>query len=212
MKTAVLALALAAGLSAQQRDFLTADEVDQIRVVQEPNERLALYVKFARQRVDQLEQLFAKDAPGRSGLIHDLLEDYQRIIDAIDTVADDALKRKVGIGVGIGAVAAAEKEMLAKLEKFSEGEPKDLQRYEFALKQAIETTSDSLELAQQDVNARSADVAARAAQEKKERESMMQPKDLEEKKAEEKKTAKEEKKRKAPTLRRKGEAPPPEPK
>jgi len=191
-----------------QRDFLTADEADQVRLVQEPNERLKLYTLFARQRISLLGQLFAKEKAGRSSLIHDTLEDYTRIIDAIDTVADDALSRKIAIDDGMKAVAEAEKEMLETLRKFEAGEPSDLSRYEFALGQAISTTEDSLDLSLQDLQSRSAEVAAREAREKKEIEAMMQPKDLEAKRAAEKKAADEaSKKRKAPTLRRKGEVP-----
>jgi len=50
-------------------------------------------------------------------------------------------------------------------------------------------------------------VQAKEERDKKELESMMQPKDLEAKKAEEKKAAAAENKRKAPTLYRKGEQP-----
>lgn len=199
---AVVAISIPA---AAQRDFLTADEVDQVRLAQEPNERLKLYVHLARLRLDMLEQMFAKEKPGRSALIHETLDEYTKIIEAIDTVADDALKRKVALDEGMVAVAKAQKEMLEVLQKFADSKPKDLARYQFSLRQAIETTEDSLELSQQDLQERSAKVVEKSAREKKEIEAMMQPKDLEEKRAAEKKTAETEKKSKAPTLRRKGE-------
>ena len=209
LPTVLLCLALLCLMHAPlaaQRDFLTADEVDQVRLAQEPNLRLKLYVHFARQRVDLMQQMFTSQKPGRSALIHDTLDDYTQIIEAIDTVTDDALKRKVPVDEGVAAVAKAEKDMLPILRKFEESQPKDLSRYSLVLKQAIETTSDSLELAQEDLQARSTDVDAKAKREKEEIESVMQPKDLEEKKAAEKKTADAEKKgRKPPTLLRKGE-------
>ena len=74
------------GSAQQKRDFLTPDEVRQLRDAQEPNVRLVLYVKFASERIGQLNQLVAKEKAGRSVLIHDLIEDYTRIIGAIDTV------------------------------------------------------------------------------------------------------------------------------
>ncbi|MGH9662312.1 MAG: hypothetical protein ACRD96_27425 [Bryobacteraceae bacterium] len=199
-------LLLVAAPAAAQRDFLTADEADRVRLIQEPNERLQLYVEFAQQRIDLLKQLFAREKPGRASLIHDLLEDYAKIIEAIDIVSDDALKRKLAIDVGITAVAKAQKDMLAALQQIEESKPKDVARYQFSLKQAIETTEDSLELAEQDLKDRTRTVEAKVAQDKKELEAMMQPKDREEKQAAEKKEAETASKKKAPTLRRKGEA------
>jgi hypothetical protein len=188
------------------RDFLTTDEVDQVRLAQEPNERLTLYTTLARQRLDQAQHLLTEERPGRSLLVHDLLEDYGQILDAIDTVADDALERRVNIAIGMKSVADAEKAMLPVLEKIRDSQPKDLARYQFVLSQAIDTTRDSLEASSQDLGKRGADVRAREAREKKEIESDMQPKDLAEKKAaDQKAAAADQNKRKPPTLLRPGE-------
>jgi hypothetical protein len=206
MRKTILLLALAIPALAQQRDFLTADEIDHLREVQEPNERLKLYVLFGRQRVDQLDQLVAKDKAGRSAIIHDLLEDYSKIIEAIDVVADDALARKVAIEVGIKAVSDGEKEMLAHLQKIDDSKPKDLARYEFVLRDAIDTTKDSLDLNEEDLQQRASSIEAKDKREKAERKESLTPAEAEDRKAEEKKNPPP---RKAPTLRRPGETDPP---
>ncbi len=201
----LLAVLCTVPLVRAERDFLTADEADQVREAQDPNDRLQLYIQFARQRIDQAQQLLAKDKPGRSILVHDLLEDYNHIIDAIDTVSDDALKRKLPIGVGLTAVSAGEKVLLETLKKMEAGHPKDFARYEFALKQAIESTNDGINLANSDLASRSTQVLAKEEKEKKEREAVMTTQDKVEKKAAEKKVEGPRSGRKPPTLMRKGE-------
>ena len=213
MKTLFCCLLLALPLAAQ-RDFLSADEIDLIREAQEPNARLTLYAKFARLRIDLVNNLLSKDKPGRSALVHDTLEDYTKILDAIDTVADDALARKADISAGLGAVASAEKDMLPALKRIQDKPPKDLERYSFALKNAIETTADSLDSAQDDLGRRTDEVLARQDKEKKERQEAMAPAEREERAAQQKKIDAEKggtdpkTGRKPPTLMRPGEKKP----
>ena len=202
----LVALLLTAAAFAQQHDFLTADEIDQVRDAQEPNARLILYVQFARQRMSLLNQLLSKEKPGRSALIHDTLEQYTQIIEAIDTVADDGLKRKVKLNEGMTLVAAAEKDMLETLQKIEDSEPKDLGRFEFVLKTAIDTTSDSKELSEEDLNTRANAVAEKDKKEKETKDSMLGVKEKEAKKSDDQKAT--ETKRKAPTLYKPGEKPP----
>ena len=210
MKTLLWCLALAAPLWAQ-RDFLTADEASQIREAQEPNERLKLYAKFAKERTQMAQSLVNKDKPGRSILIHDALEDYSKILDAIDDVTDDALLRKLEVKLGLEAVLAMEKQTLPLLQKIQSSQPKDLARFDFALQQALETTEDSIKASQEDLGKRGEQVEARDAREKKQLKELGATGDDDAKadgdKAEGDKKADSDQqpKRKAPTLKRPGE-------
>jgi hypothetical protein len=192
MKTwlAVLCLFSALPCAPQPPDFLTASEVDQVREAQEPNARLHVYLQFAKARVAMIEQFVAQEKPGRGTLIKMTLDEYVSIIEAIDTVTDDALLRKKEVDKGMAEVAAAEKQMLAALEKVAASKPADLAIYRFSLEQAVDSTRDSMELSLADLKTRAEEVQAKADKEEKEK----------------KKDAGAEPKKKAPTLRRPGEA------
>ena len=205
MKAIVWCLLAAAPILAQQRDFLTSDEVDQIREAQEPNARLTLYAKFAKERIAMVKSLLAKEKPGRSLMIHDALEDYARIIDAIDDVADQALAKKADIKQGLGQVTRMEEDALPILKRLQDSKPKDLERYEFVLKAAIDTTRDSLDLNESDTTKRAEDVEAREAREKRATREAMSPKEVQSRQAEERKVEAEQQRRRPPTLMRPGE-------
>jgi hypothetical protein len=188
--------------AAAQRDFLTADEVDQIRLAQEPDLRIQFYQKFAEQRISMLEQLLSQKKTGRSGVIHDTLEQYTQIIEAIDTFIDDALARKKPVTT-LEPLTKSQREMLAKLEKIKESNPADMERYQFVLDNAIDTTRDSIEISEVDLKTRTQTVERQESEIRKDRQEMMTPERQAEAKKQEEKEKAAEKKR--PSLYRKGE-------
>ena len=110
-----------------------------MREIQDPNKRVVLYIKFAQQRLYILKDTLSKQKPGRSLFIHDTLEDMTRLFEAIDTVSDDAIRRKVDLEKGLAAVVDGEKPILDELNKVIEAQPKDYARYKFTIEQAVET-------------------------------------------------------------------------
>jgi hypothetical protein len=160
-----------------QRDFLTSDEIEKVREAQVPADRLKLYVLFARQRMDEFEKLMAKEKKGRSLLVRDLLEDYTKIIEAIDTVSDDALKRKVDISLGTEAVQTAERNFAAKLRKIYDSTPTDLGLYDTAFKEAMATTLDSLELAEDSTAERAQQLSEREEKAKQDAKVILEEED-----------------------------------
>ena len=163
----VLILLLIAFPAFAQKDFLTSSEVEQVREVQEPVARIKLYLLFAKQRLDQVQSLMAKDRPGRSGEIRQLLEDYTGIVDAIDTVSDDALVRKNDVTTAPAFIADGEKKFLDQLTRIQTAAPRDLAMYDFELKEALAATSDSLDLSKEDLTTRGQQVNMKVEEEKK---------------------------------------------
>ena len=143
-----------------RKEFLTDHEVDQIREAQEPNMRIALYLHFAKLRIELLRQYLAKQKAGRSAQIHRNLEEYGRIIETIDVVIDDALDMKRDITPAIAKLSAEEQVFLVALQAMADNPQEDHFRYEFVLEDAIEITADSLELSGIDLGIRSAAVKA----------------------------------------------------
>ena len=193
-----------------EKDFLTENEIEKVREAQLPNDRLKLYALFARQRLDQLQRLLEKEKKGRSLAARELLEDYSSIIDAIDTVSDDALKRGVDITLGTAEVIGSEKRFLEQLQKIQDRNPADLDLYEVALKEAIASTSDSIDLAKEDPSGRGTKLSAEDKKAKEEAEQALAAEDSKGKPPETAKTADakqadDKPKRKPPTLLRPGE-------
>ncbi len=135
--------------------------------MQEPVARIKLYLLFAKQRLDQVQSLMVKDRAGRSAQIRQLLEDYTSIVDAIDTVSNDALVRKNDVTTAPAFIADGEKKFLDQLQKIQSGAPHDLAMYDFDLKEALAATSDSLDLSKEDLTTRGQNINLKVEEDKK---------------------------------------------
>jgi len=145
-----LILLIAITAAARRRDPLTPEEIDQIRDTSwEPNRRLALYVKFARARLSQLETMRADPkAKDRAQQTHDLLDDFQLIYDELNENIETYVDRKDDIRKPLKLVIEADTEFQAKLRGLkdaSEAAPAERQRYEFVLTTAIDSVDNSTE-------------------------------------------------------------------
>lgn len=145
----LLCCALAA---AQRRDPLTDRETDELReAAQEPQKRLKLFIKFAGQRLDTVEQIQNEPkAADRGKRMHDALEDFRHIVDEIDDNIDDYLQKQSDLRKALSEVIGTENSFKTRLEaiKRVSEDPKHMafsKLYSFALQDAIEAVSLSLE-------------------------------------------------------------------
>lgn len=190
------------------KDFLTEFEADQIRLAQDPNERIPVYLQFARLRLALIDQLLAKEELGRGAKVHDNLSELGRIVEAVDMVIDDALLRDSDISKTTTPLVNAEREFLSRLTAIQEKDLDDLWRYEFVLEDAIEVLEDSIEITSGDLAARKSGLIEADGAEKAAREKTMSQQRREEVQQVEQEQKKEEMERekKRPSLLKKGES------
>ena len=144
----LLFLAAVAASAQRHRDPFTQLEIDQIRDASwEPQERLSLYVKFARARLVGLEQMRidpkAKDRPQQT---HDKLEDFLLIYDELNDNIDTYIGRKDDIRRPLKVIIDADTEFQAKLRALKDAanvSPEETKQYEFILTSALETLDTS---------------------------------------------------------------------
>jgi hypothetical protein len=146
-----LFLLVTAGAAAQRhRDPFTQAEIDEIRDVSwEPEQRLSLYVKFARARLVVMEQMRSdpktKDRPRQT---HDKLDDFLLIYDELNDNIDTYVDRKNDIRKPLKVIIDADTEFQAKLLALRDAagvSAEEAKQYEFVLTNALDTVDGSVE-------------------------------------------------------------------
>jgi hypothetical protein len=146
----LLFVAAVAAPAQRHRDPFTQLEIDQIRDTSwEPQQRLSLYVKFARARLVALEQMRGdpktKDRPQQT---HDKLDDFLLIYDELNDNIDTYVDRKDDIRKPLKVILDADTEFQAKLRALKDAadmSPEETKRYEFILTNVLDTLDTSVE-------------------------------------------------------------------
>jgi hypothetical protein len=147
----VLPLLLVVGRAAGQHrsDPLTDPEVDQLRdAAQDADQRLALYVAFARARLATLEQ--ARSDPkitDKAQAIHDRLQDFVDVYDELNDNIDTFVGRKADLRKVLKTIIDADDEFQAKLRALKDSaraSTEETKLYEFVLSDAMEDVDTSV--------------------------------------------------------------------
>ena len=144
-----LLLLSAVAAAQRRRDPLTPVEIDQLRdTAQEGDERLKLYVTFARARLDMLAKARSDPKVTDRGeetrnRLQDFLDIYDELNDNIDTFVD----RKADIRKALKAIIEADTEFQSKLRALKDAasvDQNELKKYEFLLTNTLETVDASV--------------------------------------------------------------------
>ncbi|MBZ5706466.1 MAG: hypothetical protein LAN63_14035 [Acidobacteriia bacterium] len=141
-------LLLSAAWAERRRDPLTPPEIDELRdAAQEPDERLKLYVKFARARLDTLEKTRTDPkVTNRGQQVHDRLQDFLDVYDELNDNIDTFADRKDDIRKTLKMIIDADTEFQAKLRALKDSAtagPEEAKQYEFLLANALDTLDSS---------------------------------------------------------------------
>jgi len=129
---------------AQRSDPLNDQEIDALRDTNQNSEkRLKLLVKFARARLDSIDQAKTDQkmaVQDRDDKIHDLLQDFLSIYDELGDNLDMYHERSDDMRKGLQEVIQGDGEFQARLERIRHASAADeLKQYYFVLTNAQDT-------------------------------------------------------------------------
>jgi len=150
----LLLVSLPVFASGRRHDPLTEAEADQIRQASDkPEKRFHLYISFAKARLTTIDQLRSdpKMAQGRGQQIHDLLEDFESLIDETEANLDDYREKKADLIKPLTELVQAESDWKLRLRALKEANAPEAKEYEFILQNAIDAVNDSSDSARKEL-------------------------------------------------------------
>jgi hypothetical protein len=126
-----------------QKDYLSGVEADKIREAETPNERIALFLNFADDRLKKLQYEFEHPSQtNHAEMINSLLNAYVGCVDDAADLIQLGIEKQQNIRKGIDLMASRTKEFLVILQKIPT-DASDAEMYKDNLDDAMEGTRDA---------------------------------------------------------------------
>jgi len=131
-----------------RREPLNSQEIDQLRdAAQVPDQRVKLFIQFARTRLATIEQMRADPkVTDRAQQTHGRLQDFLDIYDELNDNLDTFVDRKADLRKALKGVIEADTEFQAKLRALKtsvESSKEEAKQYDFLLSNALDTVDSS---------------------------------------------------------------------
>ena len=144
------ALLLSTAWAQHQREPLNPLELDQLRdAAQDPEQRIKLFIQFARTRLVTLEQMRADPkVTDRGRQTHDRLQDFLDVYDELNDNIDTFVDRRADLRKPLKGVIEADTEFQAKLRALkasADGGQAEAQQYQFLLANVLDTVDSSVQ-------------------------------------------------------------------
>jgi len=127
-----------------QRDFLTPQEVDDVRDTQEADKRILLYLEFAQRRVDAVKQALATTNPRRGQAVRKNLSEYNLILEALNHTREDARENRIVVEKALKEVEKRGREFAEYLELLRSESSPGYADYRFTLEEALAMTEEEV--------------------------------------------------------------------
>ena len=144
----LLAVSLAVAWGAEKADYLSDDEVDQLREAQAPSERIEKYLSFAQVRLTRFDDYRNRppspdyDIPG---YLDTQLDQYIRITDALKDWIEDHFDRRDDMRAGLKKFLEMGPHQLEQLRHVEQSSDPYAAGYRKSLGDAIDDFTDALD-------------------------------------------------------------------
>jgi hypothetical protein len=144
----LLTVSLAAAGGAEKGDFLTDDEVDELREAQDPSLRIEKYLWFAQIRLTRFDDYRSRPADPDydiPGYLETQLDQYIRIVDALKDTIEDHFDRHDDMRAGLKKFVETGTHQLDQLRHIEQSSDPYAAGYRRSLADAIDDFTDALD-------------------------------------------------------------------